>query len=296
MSRLVRPSLRAFQFSAVFALTAGSLIAGLPSRVSADAGVNAGAAVSAPQVLGWGFGQPNAVSSDGTDVWVLNSNGNSVTELSAATGALVQFISGSKYRIKQPEAISSDGTHVWVANSPFGGGSVTELSASTGALVQVIKGAQYGFAEPEGISSDGTHVWVPNSLTNSVTELSAATGALVQIISGASYGFGDPRAISSDGTHVWVPDPRTNSVTELSAATGALVQVISGASYGFDQPETVSSDGHAVWVANVGDSVTELERGDGCPGPGDLGRELRVRCSRGGLFGQDRRLGSGVWR
>ena len=35
-----------------------------------------------------------------------------MTELDAATGALVQVITS----VPDPEAIASDGTHVWVAN------------------------------------------------------------------------------------------------------------------------------------------------------------------------------------
>ena len=116
MSRRICPSLRAFRFCAVFALTAASLIGGLGISLSSAAVVDTGPAVSGSQVLGWGFGQPNAVSSDGTDVWVANSGGNSVTELSASTGALVHVVLGSKYGFDYPVAISSDGTEVWVAN------------------------------------------------------------------------------------------------------------------------------------------------------------------------------------
>jgi DNA-binding beta-propeller fold protein YncE len=74
------------------------------------------------------FNYPVAVSSDGTHVWVANQGGNSVTELAAATGALVKVISGSSYGFDSPDAVASDGTHVWVANR--GGQSVTELPAS----------------------------------------------------------------------------------------------------------------------------------------------------------------------
>ena len=49
-------------------------------------------------------------------VWVANYSGNSVTELSASTGALVKVIGGSSYGFDDPVAIASDGTHVWVAN------------------------------------------------------------------------------------------------------------------------------------------------------------------------------------
>ena len=45
----------------------------------------------------YGFDQPVAISSDGSDVWVANQSGSSVTELDAATGGLVQVISGVSY-------------------------------------------------------------------------------------------------------------------------------------------------------------------------------------------------------
>ena len=77
-------------------------------------------------------------------MWVTNNGTNgatglgvdSVTELSASTGALVQVISASSYEFKYPDSVSSDGSHVWVTTSRFN--SVTELKASTAALVQVI--------------------------------------------------------------------------------------------------------------------------------------------------------------
>jgi hypothetical protein len=123
-------------------------------------------ALSGPHVFGWGLSLPISDSSDGTHVWAANSFGSSVTELDAATGALVQVISGSSDGFSHPDAISSDGTHVWVANR---GDSVTELSAATGALVQVISGSSYGFDEPDAIASDGTDVWVANVGGQSVT-------------------------------------------------------------------------------------------------------------------------------
>jgi DNA-binding beta-propeller fold protein YncE len=93
------------------------------------------------------FAAPIAIASDGTHVWVANDSpagvgfghgGNSVTELSAKTGDLVQVISGPSYGFNQPDAVASDGTHVWVAN--FYANTLTELSAKTASLVQVISG------------------------------------------------------------------------------------------------------------------------------------------------------------
>jgi DNA-binding beta-propeller fold protein YncE len=83
--------------------------------------------LSGPHVFGWGFRYPEAVASDGTHVWVANSGGDSVTELSASSGALVKVISGSAYQFDEPGAIASDGTNVWVANADQ---SVTGFPAS----------------------------------------------------------------------------------------------------------------------------------------------------------------------
>jgi DNA-binding beta-propeller fold protein YncE len=49
-------------------------------------------------------------------VWVANSAANTVTELTATTGALVKVISASGYGFNHPVAVSSDRAHVWVTN------------------------------------------------------------------------------------------------------------------------------------------------------------------------------------
>jgi DNA-binding beta-propeller fold protein YncE len=64
------------------------------------------------------FNTPQAISSDGTHVWVANYWGESVTELNAATGALVRVIRAPRYGLDHPQGISSDGTNVWVTNPP----------------------------------------------------------------------------------------------------------------------------------------------------------------------------------
>jgi DNA-binding beta-propeller fold protein YncE len=79
-----------------------------------------------------------SISSDGPHLWVANAgNGGSVTELVAASGALVKVIKGRPFGFSLPQSVSSDGTHVWIANHT--GNSVTELDASTGKLVRVLR-------------------------------------------------------------------------------------------------------------------------------------------------------------
>ncbi len=144
---------------------------------------------------------PQAISSDGTDVWVANSGSNSVSEIQASTGTVVNTISVGI----APSGISSDGTDVWVAE---GSGSVSEIQVSTGTVINTILGNYSNF----GISSFGGEVWVTN---NWVNEIQASTGTVVNWTT-----VGDsPNGISSDGIDVWVANRFSNSISEI-AATG----------------------------------------------------------------------------
>jgi hypothetical protein len=63
----------------------------------------------------------------GTDLFVANAFGNSVTELSTSTGALVRVISGSSYEFNEPEAIAVADSYLFVAN--YDGNSVTAFES-----------------------------------------------------------------------------------------------------------------------------------------------------------------------
>ena len=164
-------------------------------------------------------GDAHSISSDGTDVWVTNSNGNTVTEIDALTGAVVQTIPVGR----SPVGVFSDGTHVWVANGESDPATVTEIDASTGAVVQTIA---VGSGDTIGVSSDGTHVWVTNGYAT-VTELDASTGAVVQTI---PLDSGYPCGISSDGTDVWVANYNSDTVSEISTQDTPTITRFSPAS------------------------------------------------------------------
>ena len=178
---------------------------------------------------------------DGTNMWVTNSGGTTVTKLLAATGAVIGTYSvGSA-----PFGICFDGTNMWVANS--GGSTVTKLLAATGALI----GTYTVGTGPEGICFDGTNVWVSNAGGTTVTKLLASTGALI-----GTYSVGSsPVGICFDGTNIWVANTLSNNVTKLLAATGALIGTYSVGTY----PYSICFDGTSIWVANEGSAnVTKL--------------------------------------
>jgi hypothetical protein len=63
------------------------------------------------------------VGFDGSNIWVANHAGNSVTKLLASTGAVVRT-----YGLEGAYAVAFDGTDIWVANE--GDNSVTKISAT----------------------------------------------------------------------------------------------------------------------------------------------------------------------
>jgi YVTN family beta-propeller protein len=167
---------------------------------------------------------------------VTNSGSNTVSELNASTGSVIQTITVGH----APVGVSSDGTHVWVVN--ISGNTVSELNAATGSVIQTITVG----TEPTGVSSDGTHVWVTNSGSNTLSELDASTGSVIQTIPVGTK----PLGVSSDGTDVWVTNSGSNTVSEVSVGftitTSSLPSATPGAPYG---PVTLQA-------ANIGTSTT----------------------------------------
>jgi streptogramin lyase len=120
------------------------------------------------------FNGPYGVALDNAgNVWVTNSDGNSITELDSS-GALVDNFAPAN-ALSQPRGVALDSAgNVWVANFGSSGAaanSLTELS-STGTVI--------GTFAPAGASLDGAYgvavdnagdVWVTNSTGNSVSEL-----------------------------------------------------------------------------------------------------------------------------
>ncbi|MGD0605117.1 MAG: hypothetical protein ABSA53_16150 [Streptosporangiaceae bacterium] len=237
----------------IAALTAPS---GAPKKVTVDSDGS------------YGFDSPAAIAVDGGHVWVANEKGDTVTELNAGDGSLVQTLSGGRYGFDYPAAIAVNGADVWIAS--LEDSSLTELNAGDGSLVRTVSGARDGLDGPTAIAVDGTHLWVTNEgggsvAGGSVTELNAADGSLVRVVSSAGHDFNAPAAIAVDGADIWVANV-SYSVTELSASDGSLVRTLSGARYGFSFLGAIAADGLHVWVAGGGGgSVTELSASDGSP-------------------------------
>lgn len=202
------------------------------------------------------FDAPTAIVADGADLFVANGADNTVTEVSAATGARLHTVSARRFGLDHPAAETVVDGDLFVANSA--GDSVSEIKTTNRHHVRTIKGTGYGFSDPLALASYGADLFVLNG-TGSVTEVATATGALLGVANAPADGFDVPTGIDVADGLVFVVDSGSDSVTVLRAATRALVAVLSGPSFAFATPIGVTFDGTDVWVTNQADeSVTEL--------------------------------------
>jgi hypothetical protein len=162
----------------------------------------------------------------GSDLFVANNAGNTVTEMDASSGAYVNMIAGAAYRFDGPTAIIAVGSNLFVANGT--GNTVTEFAATGGTLVRVMRGARYGFSDPLALAAWGNHLFVLNG-TGSVTEVGINEGSVLGTASGSQFGFDAPTAMALAGPNLlFVVNSAGNSVTEIATHTLGLVGVRPG--------------------------------------------------------------------
>jgi hypothetical protein len=183
------------------------------------------------------FSNPWGICCDGTNIWVVNSAGATVTKILASTGVTI----GSYTVGGGPIAVCFDGTNIWTAN--YLNSTVTKLLASTGAIIGIYSVP----SSPQYICFDGTNIWV-NSTLASVTKI-AATGAIV-----ATYAVTSAAGVCFDGTYIWVVSSN-GFVNKLSPSTGAIISTYAVGT----TPNYVCFDGTNIWVTNGGSAnVTKL--------------------------------------
>ncbi|MFO8102277.1 MAG: hypothetical protein R6U37_08985 [Dehalococcoidia bacterium] len=181
--------------------------------------------------------KPVGIAFDGVSIWVANNNDSTVSKLNAATGSPVGTYSVGDV----PVGVAFDGVNIWVANS--GSDTVSKLDPATGNTV----GAYSVGDQPYGVAFDGANVWVTNYNGASVSKLDAATGSTV-----GTYSVGNgPWGICFDGTSIWIANVLDDTVSKLDAATGSTVGTYSVG----DQPYGVAFDGRNIWVTNGSDNT-----------------------------------------
>jgi DNA-binding beta-propeller fold protein YncE len=145
------------------------------------------------------FESPDALAFDGSNIWVANERGASVTEISAADGTLVRNI--TRGGLDDPDSFAFDGTHIWVGSDSSS--DLTEINASDGSIARA-----FSISCAKALAFDGTHLWLA---CGRPTEVDPGDGSVVGPQGdSAELGFFNVAGIAVADGHLWV----TNSVRE----------------------------------------------------------------------------------
>lgn len=225
---------------------------------------------------------PLRVQTDGTDLWVINSN--TVSRVRASDGRLLETWSGANgssavlcamgkvflsvrgnpgrlFQINptqtasgvalssallgsDPIAIAFDGQNIWTANIGQGAitGSVSIITPDGGSATNI----STGFSELTGIIYDGANIWVTDQGDSKLKKLDSNGNVLISIAVGA-----DPSNPIFDGANIWVPNSTSNTVTVVratGATSGTVLATLSG--NGLSGPISTAFDGERILVVN----------------------------------------------
>ena len=222
--------------------------------------------------------QPLGMAFDGTNVWIANYQGTTLTKLNAATGTLIANVTvGSS-----PIGVAFDGTYIWSANNfdnkvskvdpatgtvvgtyPVGTGPRSILfdgksiwvgnTGATKSLTQLDPSDGHSSStslsiSPSAMAFDGVNLWIANGTGNTVEVRSPADPAT--IIATVTVGNG-PAALACDGPNIWVANSSSGSVTKVAVATRTVLATVSVGTLG-SQPSGLAFDGSNIWVACAG--------------------------------------------
>lgn len=190
-----------------------------------------GAAISSSSGFPLGSTDPNpngvAVDSAG-HVWISGFNGNVLSEVSVATGAVLFTSAYTANGLEQPYSVAIDSSNnVWLPNqfdpNSLVGFTVSKFN-STGGAVGVYGG---GILGPDGIAIDGAgNVWISNEIHNSITEMANNGTAISPSTGYLSSGLFEAADIAVDGSgNVWAP----NASVPVTFANGVSIVEFVGA-------------------------------------------------------------------
>lgn len=162
----------------------------------------------------------SVVSRDGKSVWVTSETPQSLLEIDAATGKIV-----NQWMTKQERShlvvMTPDEQKFYVTNTVSGSVSVVERATGAVKVIPVGKGA-----EAITISPDGREVWVGLPADNKLAVISTAKDEIVETL---ESGGKQPQRIrfTPDGKEVWVSHVASDALTVIDAQSRKVIANVS---------------------------------------------------------------------
>ena len=177
----------------------------------------------------YGLNTPVAIAFDGTNLWVSNEGGDTLTELASSDGSLVAVRPFWHRSLgdTQPGAMAFDGHYLWVVNAPgFTGwtslNSVEAINPSTGKRYGEVNQANNLSGWPVSVAFDGTNLWYSGlryrvsffDYPNTLTKIDPSTWSNTTY-KGSPYGLHKPVAIAAAPGLVWAANQQSSTVTAI---------------------------------------------------------------------------------
>jgi hypothetical protein len=186
---------------------------------------------------------PQAVASDGADLWVTNLDNGRVTRVRASDGVVLQTWTGA---IRAAGVLVAQGA-VFITGETNPGRLYAIVPTTSDSSPPVTLVTDQLGANPRGIAFDGTAIWTANQ-----------SGSISRVVNGTvttvSTGFVTPVGMLYDGANIWVSDPGDGRLKKLNSdgSIAAFVQISS--------PYHASFDGTNIWVPSFASSAVTVVR------------------------------------
>lgn len=207
------------------------------------------------------FSFPFSITTDGKDLYVADTNNNTIRKIDGTTGMVTTFAgiagamgtnngTGTQARFNHPEGIASDGTSLYVADT--GNNTIRKIVISTQAVTTLAGvGGSQGKADgtgtlarfnyPTGITTDGTNLFVADMSNHTIRKIVISSDEVTTLAgvagtagssdgTGTSAYFNCPYGVTTDGTTVYVADTNNNMIRQIAISTAQVTTLAGSAS------------------------------------------------------------------
>ncbi len=192
------------------------------------------------------FNLPERVTTDGTNLYVVDTNNHTVRKIVIATKEVTTLAgnagssgtddgSGTSAKFLFPSGLTTDGTNLYVADTSnhtirkivIATGAVTTLAGNAGnSGTDDGTGTNAKFSSPVELTTDGTNLYVTDIINHTIRKIVIATGVVTTLAGDAgSFGitddtgtnakFKNPQGITTDGTNLYVSDTNNNTIRKI---------------------------------------------------------------------------------
>lgn len=203
------------------------------------------------------FNYPSGITTDGTNLYVADSENNIIRKVVIATGTVTTLAgtaqipgstdgTGATALFSYPYGITMVGTNLYVTDG--GNQTIRKISVSTGAVTTIAGsvgedgsangiGTAARFFNPSGITSDTVNLYVADAGNSDIRKIVIATGEVTTIAGTAGQtgsddaagSFAYPLGITTDGVNLYVADTGNSTIRKVVIATGTVTTIAGSA-------------------------------------------------------------------